>query len=77
MDRLIDIFEGLKNTGIMTLVKSVTLSDKHMNRGIMFHKYNFSLPGRCEFCCMLISFTNSLDSDHSVGPDLDPSCLTL
>ena len=33
-----------------------------------------------DFCCMLITFANSLDPDqdrHSVGPDLDPNCLTL
>ena len=32
------------------------------------------------FCHLLITFANSLDSDQvwqNVGPDLDPSCLTL
>ena len=32
------------------------------------------------FCRVLITFANSLDPDkdrHSVGPDLDPNCLTL
>ena len=32
------------------------------------------------FCCLLKTFENSLDPDqdrHSVGPDLDPNCLTL
>ena len=32
------------------------------------------------FCRLLIIFANSLDPDqdrHSVGPDLDPNCLTL
>ena len=31
-----------------------------------------------DFCCLLITLTNSLDPDqdqHSVGPDLDPNCL--
>ena len=31
-------------------------------------------------CCLLITFANSLDPDQarqSVGPDLDPNCLTL
>ena len=30
-------------------------------------------------CCLLITFANSLDqvqSQHLVGPDLDPNCLT-
>ena len=33
-----------------------------------------------DFCCLLITFANSLDPDqdrHSVGPGLDPNCLTL
>ena len=33
-----------------------------------------------DFCCLLITFTNSLDPDQArqnVGPDLDPNCLTL
>ena len=33
-----------------------------------------------EFCCLLITFTNSLDPNQdqqNVGPDLDPNCLTL
>ena len=32
------------------------------------------------FCCLLITFANSLDPDQvrqNVGPDLDPNCLTL
>ena len=32
------------------------------------------------FCCLLITFANSLDPDHdrqNFGPDLDPNCLTL
>ena len=31
------------------------------------------------YCCLLITFANSLDQDrsqHLVGPDLDPNCLT-
>ena len=31
------------------------------------------------FCCLLITFANSLDPDQdqqNVGPDLDPNCLT-
>ena len=35
-----------------------------------------SLPARGDFCCLLISFANSLDPDHFVGPDLDPNYLT-
>ena len=38
-----------------------------------------SLPARGDFCCLLITFANSLDPDQvqlNVGPDLDPSCLT-
>ena len=37
-----------------------------------------SLPSRCDFCCLLIIFANSLDRDQArqnVGPDLDPNCL--
>ena len=33
-----------------------------------------------DFCHLLITFANSLDPDQdrqSVGPDLDPNCLTL
>ena len=32
-----------------------------------------------DFCCLLITFANSLDSDQAqqnVGPDLHPNCLT-
>ena len=39
-----------------------------------------SLPARVYFCCLLITFANSLDPDRArqnVGPDLDPICLTL
>ena len=38
-----------------------------------------SLPTRGDFSCLLITFANSLDPDQarqSVGPDLDPNCLT-
>ena len=37
-----------------------------------------SLPPRGDFCCLLITFANSLDPDQArpfVGPDLDPNCL--
>ena len=37
-----------------------------------------SLSPRGDFCCLLITFTNSLDPDQArqnVGPDLDPNCL--
>ena len=40
----------------------------------LFH----SLPARGDFCCLLITFANSLDPDQArqnVGPDLDPYCL--
>ena len=36
-----------------------------------------SFPVICEFCHLLITFANSLDSDQArqnVGPDLDPNC---
>ena len=39
-----------------------------------------SLPTSGDFCHMLITFANSLDPDqarHFVGPDRNPSCLTL
>ena len=38
-----------------------------------------SLPPRVDFCCLLITFANSLDPDQAsqnVGSDLDPNCLT-
>ena len=43
----------------------------------LFHLINTSnsLLARGNFCCMLITFANSLDPDqdrHNVGPDLNP-----
>ena len=38
-----------------------------------------TLLARGDFCCLLITFANSLDPDQArqnVGPDLDPNCLT-
>ena len=38
-----------------------------------------SLPACDYFCRLLITYANSLDPDQarrSVGPDLDPNCLT-
>ena len=38
-----------------------------------------SLLTRGDFCCLVITFANSLDPDqgaHFVGPDLDPNGLT-
>ena len=38
-----------------------------------------SLPPSGNFCCLLITFANSLDPDQAqqnVGSDLDPNCLT-
>ena len=38
-----------------------------------------SLPARVNFCCLLITFANSLDPDQAqqnVGPDPDQNCLT-
>ena len=35
------------------------------------------LPTRVDFCCLVITFANSLDLDQArqnVGPDLDPNC---
>ena len=37
-----------------------------------------SLPPRVGFCCLLITFANSLDPDQAsqnVGSELDPNCL--
>ena len=42
--------------------------------------HNNSFLARGDFCHLLILFANSLDPDqdrHSVGPDLEPNCLTL
>ena len=38
-----------------------------------------SSAARGDFCCLLITFANSLDPDQArqnVGPDLDPNCVT-
>ena len=38
-----------------------------------------SLPTRGDFCCLLITFANSLDPDQAqqnARSDLDPNCLT-
>ena len=38
-----------------------------------------SLPPSVDFCCLMITFANSLDPDQAsqnVRPDLDPNCLT-
>ena len=38
-----------------------------------------SLPASGDFCCLLITFANSFDTDQAwqnVGPDLDQNCLT-
>ena len=38
-----------------------------------------SLPARGNFCCLLITFANNLDTDQArqkVAPDLYPNCLT-
>ena len=39
-----------------------------------------SFPASGDFCCLLITFADSLSPDQAqqnVGPDLDPNCLTL
>ena len=39
-----------------------------------------SFPASGDFCCLLVTFANSLNPDQAgknVGPDLDPNCLTL
>ena len=45
------------------------------------HYFSFnSFPAVGDFCCLLITFANSLDPDQArqnIGPDLDPNCLTL
>ena len=46
---------------------------------ILYSKFN-SLPASGDFCCLLITFANSLDPDQdrqNVGPDPDPNHLTL
>ena len=45
-------------------------------KGITFN----SFPASGNFCCLLITFANSLDPDQAqknIGPDLDPKYLTL
>ena len=39
-------------------------------------RFNSALA-RGNFCYLLISFSNSLDPDQNIGPDLDPNFLTL
>ena len=51
---------------------------KHLHASLNFPTN--SLPGRGEFCHLLLIFANSLDPDQArqnVGPDLDPNCFTL
>ena len=39
-----------------------------------------TIPASEDFHCLLTNFANSFDADqalHSVGPDVDPNCLTL
>ena len=52
----------------------------HTGKVTMATNLLHSLPASSKFCCLLITFANSLDPDQArenVGPDLDPSCLTL
>ena len=42
--------------------------------------YLNSFPDSDDFCCLLITFAKSMDSDQTglnVRPDLDPKCLAL
>ena len=56
-----------------------TLLDSH----VAAHYYDqqlSNLPVSDIFCCLLITFANSLDPDQArpnIGSDLDPNCLTL
>ena len=46
--------------------------EKHKNKSLIQFSDNF--------CCLQITFANSLDPDqylHNFGLDLDPNCLTL
>ena len=50
----------------------------HMSRLIYLLMISCHASGH--ICCLLITFTNSLDPGQdrqNVGPDLDPNCLTL
>ena len=52
----------------------ISLTDIHIKDLFLFVFTSF------HFCLLLITFANSLDPDLGrlhVGPDLDPSCLTL
>ena len=58
------------------LMKHAGTKQLSHNIDLMFN----TLPTSWEFCHILIIFANSLDPDqarHNVGPDLDPSFLTL
>ena len=53
-----------------------TICAMHMVR----MKLNILKVASGNFCCLLITFANSLDPEQdrqNVGPDLDPNCLTL
>ena len=45
----------------------------------LLHKSSWKGKRPQEFCCLVITFANSLepDQDPQVGPDMDPNCLTL
>ena len=58
-----------------TLAKWKKLEPNEITSSLVFK----SLLARGDFCCLLITFANSLDPDQAqqnVGPDLDPNCLT-
>ena len=62
--------QNFKDNNINTGICSIVLKQLTLN----------SFPTGDDFCHLLITFANSLDSnqaEQNVGPDLDPNCLTL
>ena len=80
---LIQAYPGSEFVVTNTLAKWKKLEPNEMNFSQGFSQKvvsrNCSLPASGDYCHLLITFANSLDSDQArqnVGPDLDPNCLT-
>ena len=70
------LFHIGSNLGLRELIQSAVSSLAVNNQG---HKVD-AMMSQIMFCVIVITFANSLNTDqdrHSVGPDLDPNCLTL
>ena len=62
------------------MIFTYTVSQDFSQKEVSTNYFVFnSLPARGGFCCLLITFANSLDLDQAqqnVRPDLDPDRLT-